>query len=68
MRPLSRREAQVLELIAADKSDRQIADTLSIGYETVRGYVKSLYRKLAVHSRISALKAFDQWKTNFSAE
>ena len=66
MRPLSPREAQVLELIAADRSDREIATALGVCYETVRGYVKSLYRKLAVHSRIGAYQAYQTWKPKSS--
>lgn len=66
MRDLSPREAQVLELIAADRSDREIAGALGISYQTVRGYVKTLYRKLAVHSRVGAFQAHTTWKTNNS--
>jgi DNA-binding CsgD family transcriptional regulator len=54
-RPLSPREKQVLALIAQAKSDKEIAQSLAIGYETVRGYSKSIYRKLGVHKRAACV-------------
>jgi DNA-binding CsgD family transcriptional regulator len=60
VRPLSPRERQVLELIAADKSDREIADAIQVAYQTVRGYVKTIYRKLGVHTRVGAALAWMQ--------
>lgn len=50
----------MLELIAADKSDREIADAIQVAYQTVRGYVKTIYRKLGVHTRVGAALAWMQ--------
>ncbi len=44
---LSRRELQVLHLIAYEYSSKLIAAELHIGYETVQSYRKSLLRKLS---------------------
>ncbi|HEU0114052.1 MAG TPA: LuxR C-terminal-related transcriptional regulator, partial [Thermomicrobiales bacterium] len=51
---LSPRELQVLRLLAAGKSDREIAAELSLAYRTVTSYVASVFNKLSVDSRAAA--------------
>ncbi|NHM13614.1 helix-turn-helix transcriptional regulator [Xiamenia xianingshaonis] len=48
---LSRREADVLELLALGKDARAIADELFISFNTVRSHIRHIYVKLDVHSR-----------------
>jgi DNA-binding NarL/FixJ family response regulator len=48
---LTRRETEVLQLIAAGTPNRDIAAHLGVGDKTVRNYVSQLYRKLALHNR-----------------
>jgi DNA-binding NarL/FixJ family response regulator len=55
---LSRREAEVLEQLARGAAYKQIADTLGISIETLRGYIKAVYRKLHVHSRGEAVAKY----------
>lgn len=50
-RRLTRRETEVLRLVAAGTSNRDIAAHLGVGDKTVRNYVSQLYRKLALHNR-----------------
>ncbi|MCD6030782.1 MAG: ATP-dependent transcriptional regulator [Thermomicrobiales bacterium] len=52
--PLSTREREVLELIAAGLTNREIAETLSISPETVKKHTGSIYGKLGVRSRTEA--------------
>lgn len=52
---LSRREAQVLRLLAAGQSLEQIGSALSVGRETVRTHVRQIYRKLGVNARGAAV-------------
>jgi PAS domain S-box-containing protein len=52
---LSPREVEILRLIAEGQSTDQIADDLHIARETVRNHVRSMLRKLDVHSRIEAI-------------
>ena len=52
---LTRREQQVLRLLAAGLSNRQIAARIGIRYTTVRGYVRSLIEKLDAHSELEAV-------------
>ena len=51
---LTNREREILELIAAGKSNKLIARDLSISDGTVKVHVKNLLRKLKVHSRLEA--------------
>lgn len=58
---LTARETEVLDELCAGKSYRMIADSLFISEETVRRHLKSIYRKLEVHSKSAAVaKAFRQ--------
>jgi LuxR family maltose regulon positive regulatory protein len=52
---LSEREQDVLQLLAAGQSNREIAQHLIVGLNTVKTHVKSIYAKLDVHSRTQAL-------------
>jgi DNA-binding CsgD family transcriptional regulator len=52
---LTRREHDVLRLLAAGSSNRDIAVRLRIRYTTVRGYVRSIIEKLDAHSELEAV-------------
>ena len=52
---LSPREEEILDLLAKGYRYKEIADALSIGYETVRSHLKNIYDKLHVHSRTEAV-------------
>jgi DNA-binding CsgD family transcriptional regulator len=51
---LSEREAQVLRLLAAGKTNRAIADELFISEKTVARHVSNIFDKLGVSSRAGA--------------
>jgi LuxR family maltose regulon positive regulatory protein len=53
--PLSAREREVLQLIAAGKSNAQIAQALVVAVSTVKAHVNHLFGKLAVTSRTQAI-------------
>ncbi len=53
--PLSERERQVLALIAAGLSNREICARLHISLSTVKGHTASIYGKLGVNSRTQAV-------------
>lgn len=55
--PLTDRELEVLRLFRSDLSLREIAGELYISHNTVKGYTKSIYRKLGVNSRSAALES-----------
>jgi LuxR family transcriptional regulator, regulator of acetate metabolism len=52
---LSSREIQVLELVAAGASNRDIARELILSPETVKSYLRNAMRKLDVQSRAAAV-------------
>jgi LuxR family maltose regulon positive regulatory protein len=51
---LTERERDVLRLLAAGRSNPEIARILYVELNTVKTHVKSLYGKLGVHSRVQA--------------
>jgi DNA-binding NarL/FixJ family response regulator len=53
---LSRRETDVLHWLSQGYSYKQIAQRLGLSLETVNGYIKSIYKKLHVHSSIDAIR------------
>jgi LuxR family maltose regulon positive regulatory protein len=52
--PLSQREQEVLKLIAAGLTNREIAETLVISSETVKKHTGAIYSKLGVSNRTEA--------------
>ncbi len=52
---LSERETEVLALIAAGLSNREIADKLFLAVGTVKKYTSNIYGKLNVHKRTQAV-------------
>ncbi|MCS6880324.1 MAG: response regulator transcription factor [Oscillochloridaceae bacterium] len=53
--PLSPRELEVLELVAAGRTNKEIAQQLDISNQTVKNHVSSILRKLAVNDRTQAV-------------
>ena len=53
---LSEREGEILRLVADGLSNREIAEQLFLSRYTVESHVKRVYRKLAVSSRIGAVR------------
>lgn len=53
---LSERERQVLTLVAAGATNREIAAELHLSPHTVKEYTSSTYRKLDVRNRLEAVK------------
>jgi DNA-binding NarL/FixJ family response regulator len=52
---LTRRETEVLTMMAAGVGSREIAARLGIGYVTVRTHLRSVAGKLAAHSKLEVL-------------
>lgn len=53
--PLTERELEVLGLIAAGRSNREIAGDLVIALSTVKSHINNIYGKLGVNSRTQAV-------------
>ncbi len=59
---LSDRETEVLQLIAAGLTNREIADRLYLSLFTVKAHARSIYDKLDAHSRTQAVaSAHGNW-------
>ncbi len=54
---ITSREHEVLKLLVAGKSDRDIAEALFISRRTAEGHVRSICRKLGARSRAAAVSA-----------
>jgi two-component system response regulator DesR len=54
--PLSEREREVLDLIAAGSTNREIAQTLFLSPHTVKEHTSALYRKLNARNRAEAVQ------------
>ncbi len=52
---LSERESEVLRSVAAGRNNREIAEALVVGEETIRTHLKSIFRKLGVNDRTQAV-------------
>lgn len=53
---LSKRELQILILLAEGRSARQIATRLTLSERTINTHVANIYRKLAVSNRVEAVR------------
>jgi len=52
---LTKREQEVLQLIAKGLTYSEVSDLLNVSINTLRVHMKNLFRKLAVHSRSEAV-------------
>jgi LuxR family maltose regulon positive regulatory protein len=53
--PLSLREREVLNLIAAGRKNREIADELVVVTGTIKAHINMIYQKLGVTNRVQAI-------------
>jgi DNA-binding NarL/FixJ family response regulator len=53
---LSKRESEVLDCVARGFTDKEVADALGLSVTTIRSYLKTIYSKLHVHSRLQAVQ------------
>lgn len=52
---LSRRETEILAQLTKGYVNKGIADKLSLSVLTIRSYLKNIYKKMHVHSRVEAV-------------
>ncbi len=53
--PLTEREREVLQRLAAGRSNREIAEELVVAIGTVKAHTSNIYSKLGVKNRVQAL-------------
>jgi two-component system, LytTR family, response regulator len=59
---LTEQGIKVLQLIAVGLSNKEIADRLGIGDETVKYHIKIMYKRLKVHNRVQAMQRAKELK------
>lgn len=55
---LTPREEEILTLLSKGFANKEIADKMSVSYETVRDHLRNIYEKLHVHSRTEAVARY----------
>jgi len=55
---LTKREKELLDLLAAGYQYKEIAEKLFLSIQTVRSYIRDIYSKLHVHRRTDAVNKF----------
>ena len=53
---LTTRELEVLALVADGRTDAEVAETLVVSVRTVHAHLRSIYRKLDLHTRSAATR------------
>jgi DNA-binding CsgD family transcriptional regulator len=53
---LTRREVEILRLVAAGMTNRQTAERLGLSIRTVDAHLRSIYAKLGIKSRSAATR------------
>ena len=59
-KPLSQRQQEVIDFVAAGKSNKEIAAQLFIGETTVKYHIALLMRRFGVGSRVQLIAARDR--------
>jgi len=59
---LTRREQELLRLIVSGSSNTEIADSMCLGYETIKSYRKNLMLKFNVHNTAQLVKIATEQK------
>lgn len=55
---LTKREKEILDLLTKGYRYKEIADSLTISFDTVRSHIRNIYEKLHVRSRTEAVVRF----------
>ncbi len=55
---LTKREHEIVSLLAEGYQNKEIAEKLSLSFHTVHGYIRTIYEKLHVRSRAEAVAKF----------
>jgi DNA-binding NarL/FixJ family response regulator len=56
LRELSEKERSILALLSRGYRNREIADTICLGEQTVKNYISSIYQKMGIDSRFKAIR------------
>ncbi|MEK9141565.1 MAG: LuxR C-terminal-related transcriptional regulator, partial [Nitrospirota bacterium] len=62
----SNADGQILSLIAAGKSNKEIARELNVTPSAVTARLRAVYKRLKISRRSEAVKSFVQWEKGLS--
>lgn len=65
---ITRREVEIINLILAGNSNKEIADTLFISGSTVRNHIYRIYQKLNINSRLQLVNLILQEKGDYEGD
>jgi two-component system, NarL family, nitrate/nitrite response regulator NarL len=65
-RDFTSREIDVIQLLSAGKTNKVIAQELTLSEKTVKHHMSNIMEKLQVHSRLSAALILSKWDQKFS--
>ena len=65
---LTRRELEILRLVATGASTKTAADTLHVSPATVRNHIQNILAKLGAHSRLEAVALATRQQRDVSRE
>ena len=57
--PLTAREREIAELVAAGRTNREVAEQLVLSPRTIEAHVRNIYGKLGVRSRVELARSFE---------
>jgi DNA-binding CsgD family transcriptional regulator len=57
LEPLTAREREIAELVAAGRTNREVAEQLVLSTRTIEAHLRSIYAKLEVRSRVELARA-----------
>lgn len=60
-RPLTPRQRDILPLLAAGKTNEQIAAALGVEPETIRAHLKLVYERLGIRGQLGRVQAAVWW-------
>jgi DNA-binding CsgD family transcriptional regulator len=58
---LTKREKEIVNLIADGKSNKEIAQILNVSVHTVEKHLNNIYKKLGVNNRASAASLYTRY-------
>ncbi len=58
--PLTAREREIADLVAAGRTNREVAEQLVLSAKTIEAHLRNIYAKLGVRSRVELARAVEQ--------
>lgn len=60
LEPLTAREREIADLVAAGRTNREVAEQLVLSAKTIEAHLRNIYAKLGVRSRVELARAVER--------